>query len=65
MFPDDVFYVQVKPEDVEEIVDVHIVGNQRVKRLLYEAGSSNQGRARSMRCRSIASSSASPCATAV
>ncbi|OQA41830.1 MAG: NADP-reducing hydrogenase subunit HndC [Chloroflexi bacterium ADurb.Bin325] len=36
VFPDDVFYVQVKPEDVEEIVDVHIIGNQRVKRLLYE-----------------------------
>ncbi len=36
VFPDDVFYVQVRPEDVEEIVDVHIIGNQRVKRLLYE-----------------------------
>ena len=36
VFPDDVFYVQVKPEDVEEIVDIHIVGNQKVRRLLYE-----------------------------
>ncbi len=36
VFPDDVFYVQVKPEDVEEIVEIHIVGNQKVRRLLYE-----------------------------
>ena len=36
VFPDDVFYVQVKPEDVAEIIDTHIVNNQRVRRLLYE-----------------------------
>jgi NADH-quinone oxidoreductase subunit F len=36
VFPDDVFYVQVKPDDVAEIVDTHIVNNQRVRRLLYE-----------------------------
>ncbi len=36
IFPDNVFYVQVKPEDAEEIIDTHIIGNQRVKRLLYE-----------------------------
>lgn len=36
VFPDDVFYVQVKPEDVAEIVDTHLVNNQRVRRLLYE-----------------------------
>ncbi len=36
VFPDDVFYVQVKPEDVEEIVDAHLIGKKRVKRLLYE-----------------------------
>ncbi len=36
IFPDDVFYVQVKPDDVPEIFDTHIHGNQRVRRLLYE-----------------------------
>jgi len=36
IFPDDVFYVQVKPDDAEEIFDTHIRGNQRVRRLLYE-----------------------------
>ena len=36
IFPEDVFYVQVKPEDVEEIFDQHLVGGQKVKRLLYE-----------------------------
>ncbi len=36
IFPDDVFYVQVKPEDVETIVEMHILGNKKVKSLLYE-----------------------------
>ena len=36
VFPDDVFYVQVKPEDVAEIIDTHIINNQRVRHLLYE-----------------------------
>lgn len=34
--PDNVFYVQVAPEDAKEIVEKHIVGGQRVERLLYE-----------------------------
>ena len=36
IFPDDVFYVQVKPDDVPEIIEEHIMNGQRVKRLLYE-----------------------------
>ncbi len=36
IFPDDVFYVQVKPDDVAEIIDTHIVNNQRVRHLLYD-----------------------------
>ncbi len=36
VFPDNVFYVQVKPEDVEEIVETHLVHKRRVTRLLYE-----------------------------
>ena len=35
VFPEDVFYVQVKPSDVDEIVAQHLVGGQRVERLLY------------------------------
>jgi (2Fe-2S) ferredoxin len=34
--PDDVFYVKVTPADVAEIVETHLVCDQRVYRLLYE-----------------------------
>ena len=34
--PDNVFYVQVTPEDAEVIVEEHIVNNKHVERLLYE-----------------------------
>jgi len=33
--PDNTFYVQVKPEDVREIVDEHIIKGRKVERLLY------------------------------
>ncbi len=35
ILPDNVFYVQVTPEDAKEIVETHIVGKQIVERLLY------------------------------
>ena len=35
VMPDNVFYVQVTPEDAEEIVEKHIVGKQLVERLLF------------------------------
>ena len=35
VMPDNVFYVQVKPEDAAEIVQSHIVNHQIVERLLY------------------------------
>ncbi|MBR3087030.1 MAG: NADH-quinone oxidoreductase subunit NuoF [Kiritimatiellae bacterium] len=35
VMPDNVFYVQVTPEDAKEIVEKHIVGHQIVERLLY------------------------------
>ena len=35
MLPDNTFYVSVKPEDVEEIVNEHIVKGRKVTRLLY------------------------------
>ena len=36
IFPENVFYVQVKPEDVEEIFEQHIMNGNKVTRLLYE-----------------------------
>ncbi|MCQ2270357.1 MAG: NADH-quinone oxidoreductase subunit NuoF [Bacteroidales bacterium] len=35
VLPDNTFYVQVKPEDVEEIINEHIVKGRKVERLLY------------------------------
>jgi NADH:ubiquinone oxidoreductase subunit F (NADH-binding)/(2Fe-2S) ferredoxin/NAD-dependent dihydropyrimidine dehydrogenase PreA subunit len=34
--PDNVFYVQVTPEDAAEIVEKHLIGGERIERLLYE-----------------------------
>ena len=36
VYPDNVFYVQVKPEDAEEIVQEHILNHRVVERLLFE-----------------------------
>lgn len=36
IFPDNTFYVEVKPEDVPEIFNQHILKDQKVERLLYE-----------------------------
>ncbi len=35
VMPDNVFYVQVTPEDAKEIVEKHVVGHEVVERLLY------------------------------
>ena len=35
VMPDNVFYVQVTPEDAKEIVEKHIVGKEVVERLLF------------------------------
>ena len=35
IMPDNVFYVQVMPEDAKEIVEKHIVGKEFVERLLF------------------------------
>ena len=35
IMPDNVFYVQVTPEDAKEIVEKHVKGHQIVERLLY------------------------------
>ncbi len=34
--PDNVFYVRVKPKDVKEIIEQHIINGNRVERLLYK-----------------------------
>jgi (2Fe-2S) ferredoxin len=36
IMPDNTFYVEVKPEDVTEIVNEHIIKGRKVKRLLYD-----------------------------
>lgn len=36
IIPDNTFYVQVKPEDAEEIVNEHIIKGRKVERLLYK-----------------------------
>ena len=35
ILPDNTFYTEVKPEDVREIIDEHIIKGRRVHRLLY------------------------------
>ena len=36
IMPDNTFYVQVKPEDAEEIVNEHIIKGRKVERVLYK-----------------------------
>lgn len=35
IIPDNTFYTQVAPEDADEIIGKHIIGGQKVERLLY------------------------------
>ena len=35
IMPDNTFYVQVKPEDVEDIINEHIIKGRKIPRLLY------------------------------
>ncbi|MCC8174586.1 MAG: NADH-quinone oxidoreductase subunit NuoF [Odoribacter sp.] len=36
IMPDNTFYVQVKPEDTQEIINEHIIKGRKVERLLYK-----------------------------
>ena len=36
VYPDGTFYSHVKPDDVDEIVQSHLIGNKPVERLLYK-----------------------------
>ena len=42
ILPDSTFYIEVKPEDVEEIISEHIVKGRTVNRLLYIDPASNE-----------------------
>lgn len=42
VFPDDIFYTQVKPEDAEAIIEDHILHNKKVKRLLFVNPDNNE-----------------------
>ncbi|MGN0710313.1 MAG: NADH-quinone oxidoreductase subunit NuoF [Anaerovoracaceae bacterium] len=43
IYPDQVFYSMVKPEDVEEIVEEHLVKGRIVKRLVYDETLTSEG----------------------
>ncbi len=35
VYPDNIFYIKVKPEDAEEIITEHVIKGRKVERLLY------------------------------
>ena len=42
VFPDDVFYIEVSPDDAKEIIKSHIINGNIVDRLLYEEPTSKK-----------------------
>ena len=40
--PDNTFYVEVKPEDIPEIIEEHIIKGRKVERLLYHDPKKNE-----------------------
>lgn len=42
MIPDNTFYIQVKPEDVAELVEEHLIKGRKMERLLYVDPDTNQ-----------------------
>lgn len=42
VMPDNTFYTQVKPDDVEEIINEHIIKGRKVERLLYKDPTSDK-----------------------
>ena len=42
IIPDNTFYIQVTPEDADEIITEHIIGGRRIERLLYEDASTKK-----------------------
>lgn len=65
IMPDNTFYVQVKPEDVEKIVNEHIIKGRKVTDLLYLDPENQEHVADSKHMGFTVSSSVSLCVTAV
>ncbi len=42
IYPDNVFYIEVQPEDAEEIIEEHIIKGRKLERLLYIEPTLNQ-----------------------
>ncbi|MDK2966229.1 NADH-quinone oxidoreductase subunit NuoF [Lacrimispora sp.] len=42
VYPDNVFYITVKPEDAEEIITEHVIKGRKVERLLYVEPNTNE-----------------------
>ncbi len=42
VYPDNVFYITVKPEDAEEIITEHVIKGRKVERLLYVEPNTNK-----------------------
>lgn len=42
VYPDNVFYVTVKPEDAQEIIEEHVIKGRKVDRLLYVEPNTNE-----------------------
>src|SRR5512133_22021 len=42
IMPDNTFYVQVKPEDTQTIIDEHVIKGRKVTRLLYKDPTSKE-----------------------
>lgn len=42
IYPDNVFYIKVRPEDAEEIVEQHLLNGKVIDRLLYEEPTSKK-----------------------
>jgi len=47
IMPDNTFYIEVKPNDVRDIIEEHIIKGRKVERLLYKAPETNKTQATS------------------
>ncbi len=65
IIPDNTFYTQVTPEDAEEIINEHIIGGRRIKRLLYVDPKTEHTVSDSKHMDFYRKQPVSPCATAV
>ncbi len=64
VMPDDVFYVRVKPDDVDEIIDRHVVEGEHIDRLIYVDPQTEKKSKSTTTCPSTKNNCASRSATA-